>query len=91
MLTNVYGVLAINSYDIKNRLTNTVDASGITNSFTYDVLNRVLTRTAGDGGSEKFAYSVFGLSAYTNQIHRRPRGFEEMGWNFLRAPATRQG
>jgi len=23
--------------------------------------------------------------------HSRPRGFEEMGWNFLRAPATRQG
>ena len=26
-----------------------------------------------------------------NWSHSRPRGFEEMGWNFLRAPATRQG
>jgi|SRR6266571_930558 len=25
------------------------------------------------------------------ESHSRPRGFEEMGWNFLRAPATRQG
>jgi len=23
--------------------------------------------------------------------HSRPREIEEMGWNFLRAPATRQG
>ncbi len=26
-----------------------------------------------------------------NGFHSRPGGIEEMGWNFLRAPATRQG
>ena len=25
------------------------------------------------------------------RFHSRPREIEEMGWNFLRAPATRQG
>jgi len=37
---------------------------------------------------------IFGenfFAAHKELIHSRPRGFEEMGWNFLRAPATGQG
>src|SRR5205823_2323883 len=69
-VTNVYGVLQTNCYDQKNRLTKSVDASGITNSFTYDILNRALTQVYADGGIDQFAYGPIGLIAYTNQINQ---------------------
>jgi hypothetical protein len=31
------------------------------------------------------------IQAASNRIHRHPRGFEKMGWNFFCLPATRQG
>src|SRR5260370_21020070 len=38
-----------------------------------------------------FLSLLFKFGKFHLRIHRRPRGFEKMGWNFLRAPATRQG
>jgi YD repeat-containing protein len=57
-----------NSYDYRDRITNSVDANGVSTVMTYDELDRVLTRTFPDTGAEGFRYSTNGLVAYTNQL-----------------------
>ena len=58
------------TYDIRDRLTNSVDANGVSINTSYDNLNRPLTRTYPDTGVEFFGYTlnVSGPTSYTNQI-----------------------
>ena len=67
-VSNAAGRVLSRSYDIDDRLTNSVDQNGVATTMTYDNLGRVLTRSYPDTGAEKFGYSAFGLIAYTNQL-----------------------
>jgi len=58
----------------------------------------LFTRLFGNNLDEGFLSAVkadrplyFHQEQSIKHVHSRPRGIEEMGWNFLRAPATRQG
>lgn len=68
--SNVFGRIFKNTYDLEDRVTNTVDAAGVSLASTYDELGRLLTRTYPDTGVERFGYSARGLVAYTNQLER---------------------
>jgi RHS repeat-associated protein len=66
--SNAVGQVLARQYDIRDRVTNEVDANGVSVALTYDALGRVLTKTYPDGGVEKFAYSARGMTRYTNQL-----------------------
>ncbi len=68
--TSFVGRVATYAYDIYDRMTNSVDANGVTNTVTYDVLGRIRTRSHPAGGTESFGYTlnVSGLTSYTNQL-----------------------
>jgi RHS repeat-associated protein len=69
-VTNNVGRVQALTYDIKDRLTNTVDANGVSVGMTYDNLDRLLTRSYPDNGVEHWVYTpkVSGPTSYTNQI-----------------------
>lgn len=69
-VTNTVGGLAAYVYDLDDRVTNSVDANGVSLNMTYDNLGRMLKRTYPDAGTESFCYSAFGLVAYTNQLNQ---------------------
>jgi RHS repeat-associated protein len=69
--SNAFGQVYDRSFDIEDRLTNQVDANGVSVSMTYDNLGRMLTRSYPDAGVERFGYSPAGLIAYTNQLTNR--------------------
>src|SRR6266545_3934491 len=50
------------------RVTNQVDASGVSIATAYDPLGRIISRTYPDSGVERFNYSARGLIAHTNQL-----------------------
>ena len=68
-ISNFYGQVAANAYDIDDRITNSVDANGVSVNMTYDNLNRLLTRSYPGGGVENYGYTpnVSGATSYTNQ------------------------
>ncbi len=65
---NSAGQVYRKSYDINDRLTNSVNMNGVMMSSAFDLLGRILSCTYADGGTESFVYSPFGLTAYTNQL-----------------------
>jgi RHS repeat-associated protein len=69
-VSNNVGQVTAYAYDIRDRLTNSVDANNVSVNMTYDNLSRLLTRGYPDGGVESFGYTfgVSGLTSYTNQI-----------------------
>ena len=71
LLTTVSNSLCTESsvqFDIEDRPVSATDANGVTVTSVFDDLGRLTSRTYPDTGVESFGYSVFGLSAYTNQI-----------------------
>jgi RHS repeat-associated protein len=66
--SNAVGQVFLKSFDIEDRMTNSLDGNGIVTTNSYDYLRRVLVRGYPDGGTERFGYSAFGLAAYTNQL-----------------------
>jgi RHS repeat-associated protein len=66
--SNAVGQVFLKSFDIEDRMTNSVDRNGVVTTNSYDLLKRVLTCGYPDGGVERFGYSAFGLIAYTNQL-----------------------
>ena len=65
--SNAFGSMGTVAYDILDRVTNTVDANGISISTTYDNLNRTLKRSYPDMGVEGFGYTanIYGATSYT--------------------------
>jgi RHS repeat-associated protein len=55
---------------VDDRVTNSVDANGVSIGMTYDDLNRLLTRHYPDNGVEKYGYTadVSDPTSYTNQM-----------------------
>jgi YD repeat-containing protein len=68
-VTNAFGQLQSQTFDIEDRLTNSVDANSVSLTMAYDNLGRLVARTFPDGGVEQFGYSAFGLVKYTNQLN----------------------
>ncbi len=66
--SNAAGQVFLKSFDMEDRMTNSVDGNGVATAMTYDNLKRTLSRSYPDGGVESFVYSAFGLTAYTNQL-----------------------
>ncbi len=66
--SNAAGQLFSKSFDIEDRMTNSVNANGVVITNSYDFWRRMLVRGYPDGGQERFGYSPFGLVAYTNQL-----------------------
>jgi RHS repeat-associated protein len=64
--TNDIGQLYSRSYDIEDRITNSVDANGVLTTNAYDLLGRLTARRT--GGIEYFGYSPAGMVKYTNQL-----------------------
>jgi RHS repeat-associated protein len=67
-VSNAAGSVLNRTYDVDDRVVNTVDHNGVATAMTYDNLMRMLSRSYPDGGVERFGYSTFGLIAYTNQL-----------------------
>lgn len=69
VVSNAVGRVRMTEYDILDRVTNNVNANGVSIAMTHDDLNRPLTRSYPDGGAEGFGYTpnVAGLTHYTNQ------------------------
>jgi len=69
-VSNNVGRVTAYAYDIRDRLTNSVDANNVSINMTYDAVGRILTRSYPDNGVEKFGYTfgVSGPTSYTNQI-----------------------
>ena len=57
-VSNALGRVLSESYDSRNRITNSVDPNGVTNVISYDDLDRVTTRIVRGGGTNSFRYSV---------------------------------
>jgi RHS repeat-associated protein len=68
--SNALGRLGYAHYDVLDRATNAVDASGLALASTFDILGRPLSVTHPDGGVEQFGYAagIAGPVAYTNQL-----------------------
>jgi RHS repeat-associated protein len=69
-VTNNAGRVQALAYDIKDRVTNSVDANGVSVGMAYDNLDRPLARSYPDNGVEHWGYTpnVPGPTGYTNQI-----------------------
>src|SRR6185295_12483535 len=89
LVTNAFGLVLKQNFDILDRVTNVVDSNGITMTNTFDDLGRLLTRSYPDGGVEKFGYSALGLIAYTNQLTKRTDyAYNEAGWKIAETNAN---
>jgi RHS repeat-associated protein len=69
-VSNAVGRVQTMACDVLDRVTNSVDANGVSINTAYDNLNRPLTRTYPDNGVEKWGYTlnVPSHTSYTNQI-----------------------
>jgi len=67
-MTNAAGQVTAVLYDILDRPTNQVDASGVTVTNTYDSLDRLSSRTRVGGGTDTFEYGPRGLTNHVNGL-----------------------
>ncbi|MDB6057608.1 MAG: repeat protein, partial [Verrucomicrobiales bacterium] len=68
--SNAFGRVHASTFDVLDRVTNSVDANGVSVATTYDNLNRILGRSYPDTGVESWGYTLnfAGASTYTNQV-----------------------
>ena len=68
--SNAFGQVFAATYDILDRVTNSVNANGVVITNSYDNLHRPLVRGYPDGGTEQFGYTldVAGVTSYINQL-----------------------
>jgi len=58
-------------YDVQDRVTNSVDANGVSIELDLDALGRLTYRIYIDGTAEVFGYSAQGLSSYEDRLEHR--------------------
>jgi RHS repeat-associated protein len=67
-VSNAFGRVSVVTYDVLDRITNSVNANAVSMTNLFDALNRVTKRGYPDGSGETLGYSPRGLTAYTNQL-----------------------
>lgn len=67
-VSNGVGLVSLLAYDIRDRITNSVNDQLLSVSSTYDLLNNRVSTKFPDGSIESFLYSVNGLVATTNRL-----------------------
>jgi len=92
-VSNALGRVQTAAYDILDRVTNSVDANGVSVDMTYDALGRLRSRAYPDGGMEKFGYTlnVSGPTSYTNQLEKVTRfGYDAAGRKIAETNANQE-